>query len=79
MKLFLISISIAIISILSIQDTNAIYYNYCDKVWSEMHFSDTLTPELEKLCRNRFIYHVNREKRIMYLNYQTKLDNLYKK
>ena len=41
---------------------DALYYNYidqereyCDIVWSEMHYGDALSLELEKEYRNRFI------------------------
>ena len=37
-------------------------FYYCDIVFSEMRFGDTVSPELEKQCRNRFTQLVHREK-----------------
>ncbi len=54
------------IIISNIQDTNAkeIKYNYCDKVFAKSWFEE-VAPDLNKLCRNRFIWNTNRDKYIM--------------
>lgn len=38
-----------------------IHHNYCDKIFNESFFQE-VSPELNKLCRNRFIFLTNQIK-----------------
>ena len=66
MKTILI-IALFIFGLLPMQ-ADALYYNYCDKIFSESHFTDIERKDYPN-CTNRFQYLTNKIKRDFINNY----------
>lgn len=64
----IIIIALFIFGLLPMQ-ADALYYNYCDKLFSESHFTDISRKDMPD-CTNRFQYLTNKIKRDFISNYK---------